>query len=255
MHKEWLERRRAHLKSKTTPSEDKSSYFRRIIKFKSEAEPEQSNDISFMPDQSSLESHTTDDTKNYKYDLITSSEEEELKARNVTTSTEKPNPSQPVATKQIRGNKVSLEEATSTTEASSTSPSTTPPQPTTTEDYATSTVDQFLDTPPLPPTTTEMSVKRSKKPPSLWNDRNRAPLSNDLKTSTTTSTTTTSTTTATTSTTEATPPNSPPPESKATPPKQQMGHKRSAVWSAWSAWSGCSRSCGGGVRSQERTCR
>lgn len=80
MHKEWLERR-AQLKAlnlsdrptttSTNSSEKSATYFRRIIKFRTENQPISSNDISFMPKKEfDPEWMLNQKSKNYHYDLV-----------------------------------------------------------------------------------------------------------------------------------------------------------------------------------------
>lgn len=197
-------------------------YFRRIIKFKSHLEPDQSNDISFMP-----ASHRDGgrDNRNYKYDLITSSHEMDVGYTEVpqklvpevsintvqSTSVEEPPP--PVST--------STEQPETTTSQSAT---TSEPTTTTPPEWSTPAV-TMADLGPIttisPPT--RPTVQR-KKPASLWSEHNRRPL-------------------------------------KVVQKKVSLANNSSnvsgsrAMWSTWGKWTGCSRTCGGGVRSQERTCR
>lgn len=247
LHKEWLERRRA-LKLKPQQQQqpsmegnlgDKSSYFRRIIKFKSDVEPQQTNDISFMPDQSA-EGHSSDENhKNYKYDLITSAEEEEEQVNGTSATPTSSSTLQPttIVTKHfqqsVSDREIQLEQSTSTESVSTTTLLPPPTTTTTTESDELMTTTTFLTTelPTRPP------IKKIRRPSSLWNDRNRRPLTLINRDRTTTTRTVQ------------------PPPLKISTAKATKKSQRRAVWSTWSEWSDCSRSCGGGVRSQERTCR
>lgn len=249
LHKEWLERRRAQLKPqlpKEDTSTDKSSYFRRIIKFKSEGEPEHNPAISFMPNQS-LEDSSADDNKNYKYDLITSPEEQEGHRHQ---------PPPIIVTNQIpsslaRDNELKPKEKLLTNSEKN--------QSTTTATYQVMTTDAGPETTTTPFTaessTTPQSFKKIRKPSSLWNDVNRHPLTltkEDAAPSPPPKTTTSAPPTHPFTTTSSLPVTD---VSTAAMPTLAKKSSRRAVWSTWSEWSHCSRSCGGGVRSQERMCR
>ncbi|XP_059620455.1 thrombospondin type-1 domain-containing protein 4 isoform X2 [Phlebotomus argentipes] len=68
MHKAWLERRAAQ--KAQMQDQEKSSYFRKVIKFKTDQEPIHSNDISFMPKQDFDPPSLYDESERNKYDVF-----------------------------------------------------------------------------------------------------------------------------------------------------------------------------------------
>lgn len=273
---------------------DKSSYFRRIIKFKTDHEPDHHpNDISFMPDREGVRGGGEGEDnydRNYKYDLITSSEEEQLTSTSIPEPTiiskhvqeDKSHNSHEITRssndigrndEQLAENSINYSTSPSTTTEEATTISTTTSQstsPLTTELTAETTTTTEMDegngewttegdnwvTTTTPPstvarvpiattTTPRPTTMGRRKPPSLWNERNRRPLAVNRVTKTD-SVTTTSTTPPTTSTTATA-------ASKSVLVTGPKTNKKSP-WGPWSPWSDCTRSCGGGVRSQARTC-
>lgn len=259
IHKEWLDKRRAQLKSVRptgalsppvqSQNSSNNSYFRRIIKFKTKIEPESSNDISFMPDQR-FPAGPNNDVSSYKYDLITSSEESAGADFNISTTP----PNVVVETRSMTNRRTTEEPDTfdSMTDQVVTQSATASPLATTTttivdisEDWTTTSTEAVAET------TTPITVKTPpigedrkthRRPPSLWNERNRRPLNvgNELPKAEIIANATTLPRQVTTNAKES--------SSKKNPSKR-------AIWGSWGPWSECSRSCGGGVRRQERTCR
>ncbi|GAB0094710.1 thrombospondin type-1 domain-containing protein 4 [Sergentomyia squamirostris] len=82
MHKDWLERRAAQ-KARLQELE-KSAYFRRVIKFKTDREPIHTNDISFMPKQDFDPPSLYDESERNKYDVY----EADVTTPATTTTTE-----------------------------------------------------------------------------------------------------------------------------------------------------------------------